>query len=103
MTLTPGFRKFTLTVHVTSSVGWLGAVVVFLALAVAGWTSDDAADVRSAYLAMETTGWVVLLPLAIAGRNGSAKAGCDSDPMRVRRDLLRHRLHASRSVAHHGE
>ena len=25
-TLTPGLRKFTLTAHVTSSVGWLGAV-----------------------------------------------------------------------------
>ena len=36
MTMTPSFRKFALTAHVTSSVGWLGAVVVFLALAVVG-------------------------------------------------------------------
>jgi len=26
MTMTPGLRKFALTGHVTSSVGWLGAV-----------------------------------------------------------------------------
>ena len=42
MTLPPGVRKFTLTAHVTTSVGWLGAVVVFLALAVVGLTSQDA-------------------------------------------------------------
>jgi hypothetical protein len=31
MTMTPRLRKFALTAHVTSSVGFLGAVVVFLA------------------------------------------------------------------------
>jgi hypothetical protein len=31
MTMTPGLRKFALTTHVTSSVGWLGAVGAFLA------------------------------------------------------------------------
>ena len=55
MTMTPNVRKFALTVHVTSSVGWLGAVAVFLALAVAGLTSMDAQMVRAAYLAMELT------------------------------------------------
>ena len=30
-----GFRKLALTTHVTSSVGWIGAVAGFLALAVA--------------------------------------------------------------------
>ena len=34
--MTPGLRKFALTTHVTSSVGWLGAVGAFLALAIAG-------------------------------------------------------------------
>jgi hypothetical protein len=29
MTMTPGLRKFALTAHVTSSVGWLGAVAAF--------------------------------------------------------------------------
>jgi hypothetical protein len=66
MTMTPRLRKFALTAHVTSSVGWLGAVAGFLALAVAGLTSEDAQMVRAAYLTMELTGWFVLVPLALA-------------------------------------
>ena len=49
----PRSRKFVLTAHVVSSVGWLGAVAVFLALAIAGLTEQDAQVVRSVYLAME--------------------------------------------------
>ncbi len=66
MTMTPRLRKFALTAHVTSSVGWLGAVAGFLALAVAGLTSQDAQMVRAAYLAMELTGWFVIVPLSVA-------------------------------------
>ena len=66
MIMTPRLRKLALTAHVTSSVGWVGAVVGFLALAVAALTSQDAQLVRAAYLAMELTGWFVLLPLAVA-------------------------------------
>jgi hypothetical protein len=66
MTMTPRARKFALTAHVTSSVGWLGAVVVFLALAVVGLTSQDAQTVRGAYLVMEPAAWFVLVPLAFA-------------------------------------
>jgi hypothetical protein len=36
MTMNPGLRRFTFTTHVTSSVGWFGAVIVFLALALVG-------------------------------------------------------------------
>ena len=61
----PRFRKLLLTAHVTSTVGWLGAVVVFLALAVIGLTSDDAQTVRAAYLVMEPAAWLVLVPLAV--------------------------------------
>jgi hypothetical protein len=66
MTMTPRLRKFALTAHVTSSVGWLGAVAGFLALAVAGLTSQDALMVRAAYLAMELTSWFVIVPLSLA-------------------------------------
>lgn len=66
MTLTPGVRKFALTAHVSASVGWLGAVVAFLALAVAGLASEDAETVRAAYLVMELLGWYALVPLALA-------------------------------------
>src|SRR5688500_6145277 len=66
MTMRPGLRTFALTAHVTSSVGWLGAVVVFLALAVVGLTSQDAETVRGAYLVMKPAAWFVLVPLALA-------------------------------------
>jgi hypothetical protein len=59
-------RKFALTAHVTSSVGWLGAVAGFLALAIAGITSDEPQMVRSAYLSMQLIGWFVIVPLAFA-------------------------------------
>ncbi len=64
--MTPRLSKLALTAHVTSSVGWLGAVAGFLALAVAGLTSQDAQMVRAAYLAMELTGWLVIVPLSLA-------------------------------------
>jgi hypothetical protein len=66
MTMTSGVRKFALTTHVTSSVGWLGAVGAFLALAVAGLTSQDPQMVRAAYLSMELTTWLVIVPLSLA-------------------------------------
>lgn len=59
-------RKFALTAHVTSSVGWLGAVATFLALATIALASDDAQLVRGAYLAMDATGWYVIVPFALA-------------------------------------
>lgn len=64
--MSPRLRKFALTAHITSSVGWLGAVVVFLGLAVVGLTSQDAQTVRGAYLAMEPAAWFVLVPLSFA-------------------------------------
>jgi hypothetical protein len=64
--LRPRVRKLLLTAHITSSVGWLGAVAVFLALAVAGLTSEDAHVVDAAYLSMESVGRFVLVPLSVA-------------------------------------
>jgi hypothetical protein len=55
MIVPPLPRKFALTAHVTFSVGWLGAVAAFLALAIAGLTSPDAQMVQAAYLAMDLT------------------------------------------------
>ena len=66
MTMTPRLRKFALTAHITFSVGWLGAVVPYLALAIVGLTSQDAQMVRAAYLSMELIGWFVIVPLSIA-------------------------------------
>jgi hypothetical protein len=39
-----------LTAHIAASVGWLGAVAGFLALSIAGLTSQDVQTVRAAYL-----------------------------------------------------
>ena len=64
--MTPGVRKFALTVHLTCSVGWIGAVVAYLALGVAAVTSPDTQTVRAAWTGMDVTGWWVIVPLAIA-------------------------------------
>jgi hypothetical protein len=62
----PRLRKLALTAHVVSSVGWLGAALVFLVLGIVGLTSGDPAVVRAVYLAMEAAGWPLLVPLALA-------------------------------------
>jgi hypothetical protein len=64
--MTGALRRFVFTTHVTSSVGWAGAVVVFLALAVIGLTSQHEPTVRGAYLVMAPAAWFVLVPLAHA-------------------------------------
>jgi hypothetical protein len=64
--MTPGMRKLTLTAHITASVGWLGAVAGFEALAVTGLASQDALLVRAAYVVMERTAWFVIVPFALA-------------------------------------
>src|SRR5919108_884179 len=66
MTMTPGLRKLALATHLTCSLGWIGAVVAYLALGVAAVTSQDAQMVRGAWIAMELTGWYVIVPLALA-------------------------------------
>src|SRR5260370_14934700 len=64
--MAPPLRKFALTVHVTSSVGLLGAIAGCLALAGAGLINQNAHIVRAAYLAMEMIGRFVIVPLALA-------------------------------------
>jgi hypothetical protein len=59
-------RKIALTVHITSTLSWLGAIAGFLALTIAGLRSNDVQLVRSTYLAMELTGGYVLVPLCVA-------------------------------------
>jgi hypothetical protein len=66
MTMTPRVRRFALTAHVTFSVGWLGAVAAFLALAIAALRSRGPDTIRAAYLAMELTGWYVIVPFCVA-------------------------------------
>lgn len=63
--LRPRLRKLVLTAHVATAVGWLGAVVVFLALAVVGLTSGDGQVVRAVYLLMPPLASTVVVPLAV--------------------------------------
>ncbi|HEX2065600.1 MAG TPA: hypothetical protein VHI93_02200 [Candidatus Thermoplasmatota archaeon] len=62
----PTLRKLALTAHVAASVGWLGAVAAFLALALVGLAGRDAMAVRGAYLAMAPLAWSVIVPLCLA-------------------------------------
>ena len=64
--MSPSLRRALFTAHITTSLGWLGAVLVFAALAVIGLTADDPATVRGVYLLMAPAAWFVLVPLAHA-------------------------------------
>jgi uncharacterized membrane protein len=66
MTMKPSLRKFVRTAHITFTVGWLGTVAGFFALAIAGLNSQDAQIVSAAYLAMKLITWYVIVPLSFA-------------------------------------
>src|SRR5437016_4259570 len=66
MTMSSGQRKFALTAHVTSSVGLLGSIAAFLALAVAGLISRDSEIVRAVYPAMDLIARFVIVPSVLA-------------------------------------
>jgi hypothetical protein len=66
MVMTPPLRKFALTVHLTCSVGWIGAVMAYLALVVAALISQDSRTLQTAWVTMELIGWYIIVPLALA-------------------------------------
>lgn len=66
MIMKPSVRKLALSVHLTFSVGWIGAVVAYLALGISVSSSQDVTTVRAAWAAMELIGWYVIVPLALA-------------------------------------
>ena len=65
MILSPGLRKFVLNVHLTSSVGWIGAVLAFLALIIAAMNSQDDQMLRVAWIGMGLIGLYIIVPLAL--------------------------------------
>lgn len=67
MIMSPRLRTFTLTVHLTFSIGWVGAVLAFLGVAVASVTSRDVQMVRGSCIAMGLMLSYVIVPLAFAG------------------------------------
>jgi hypothetical protein len=64
--MTPGWRKLVLSVHLTSSLGWNGAAVAYVALGIAAVADREPPTVRAAWIAMELMGWFVIVPLALA-------------------------------------
>jgi hypothetical protein len=66
MILTSATRKVLLTLHVMSSVGWAGAVAVFVVLDIAVLTSADPQLGRVLWLALQAAVWSLLVPLAFA-------------------------------------
>ena len=66
MVMRPVVRKAALVAHVSTSVGWLGAVLVSLVLAVAALRSRDDTVVRAGYVTMDLTVRYVIVPLALA-------------------------------------
>lgn len=66
MLMPPRVRKVALILHVGSSVGWVGAVIAFLALAIAAVTNTDENLIRALYVSMDVLGTSVLVPLSIA-------------------------------------
>lgn len=66
MTDSPGLHRLVLTAHITTSVGWLGAVVAYLALDIIATVGQDVANVRAAYFGMEVLILYIIVPLALA-------------------------------------
>ncbi len=65
MTMPPGLRKLALAVHLSFSVGWIGAAAAYLGLGVAAAASGDARTVVAAWIGMKVVGWWVVVPLAL--------------------------------------
>ena len=66
MRMSPGLTKLSLIVHLSSSVGWLGAVAGYIALDVTVATSHEAQTLRAAYMGMGLIASFVIVPLAFA-------------------------------------
>jgi hypothetical protein len=66
MTMPLGLRKLALAIHLTVSIGWLGAVVAYLVLDVTVATSGDPQLVRGAWQAMGLVVASAIVPMALA-------------------------------------
>ena len=63
--MSPGWRKFALTLHLVFSVGWIGTVIAYLVLVIAAMTTLDEQLLRSAWTSMELIGQFAIVPLAL--------------------------------------
>lgn len=65
MLMPPPVRKLVLAVHLTLSIGWIGAVCAYLVLAFAIPLTGDPATARAAWTGMELIGWYAIAPMAV--------------------------------------
>lgn len=65
MIMPSGLRKAVLFTHVTTSVGWLGAVLAYLALDITTVVGQDVETVRGAYIGMDLIVSYAIVPLAL--------------------------------------
>jgi hypothetical protein len=66
MLLAESARKLLFTAHVVSSVGWAGALAVFLAHGLVSLWTADARVAHALSIGMAATAWLVILPLSLA-------------------------------------
>jgi len=62
----PAIRKPLLVLHMSCSIGWIGAVAAFLVLSIAGLTSRDSDVVRGVYQSMDLVSRFAVIPLCLA-------------------------------------
>jgi hypothetical protein len=62
----PALRKFMLSVHVTASVGWIGAVLAYLALVVAAMLDTENRILTAAWIGFYVMGCYAIVPLSLA-------------------------------------
>ena len=58
-------NKVVLTAHITTSVGWFGSVIVFLALAIFSLLSVSLMETKAGLIAMDVTAWFVIVPFCL--------------------------------------
>ncbi len=63
--MTVGIRKLALTLHISFSVGWFGAVAGFLILSIAGLANQNANIVHAVYISMDLIGRFVIVPMSL--------------------------------------
>lgn len=73
----PRVRKIVLTLHVITSVGWLGVDFAMLTLGILGFTASDLETMRESYVTMERFGEILVIPAGLgAVLTGMALALC---------------------------
>lgn len=58
--------KAVLTVHLVASLGWIGAVLAYLAIGVRAASSTDPDTIRALWAALDIVGSTTIVPLAVA-------------------------------------